>query len=83
MAVMFLGTNRGNFREQMKWMMIWTAVYALVYFFFIDKTYAFIQLFTCLTIPLLQQYNGQRGSWKAMGKVFYAFILPTLPCWVF
>jgi len=73
MAVMFIGTNRGNFREQMKWMMVWSFVYALVYFFFIDKVYAIIQLFTCLTIPLLRQYNGQRGSWKGMGKIFYAF----------
>lgn len=73
MAVLFMGLNRGNFKEQMKWMMVWTAVYALVYFLFIDKTYAIIQLFTCLTIPLLRLYNGQRGRWKGMGKVFYAF----------
>lgn len=73
MAVLFMGVNRGNFQQQMKWMMVWTAVYALVYFFFIDKVYALIQLFTCLCIPLLKLYNGQRGSWKGMGKVFYAF----------
>lgn len=73
MAVLFMGLNRGNFNEQMKWMMVWTAVYALVYFLFINKTYAIIQLFTCLTIPLLRLYNGQRGHWKWMGKVFYAF----------
>lgn len=73
MAVLFIGVNRGNFKVQMQWMMFWTAVYALVYFFFIDKVYALIQLFTCLCIPLLGLYNGQRGSWKAMGKVFYIF----------
>lgn len=73
MAVLFIGVNRGNFKVQMQWMMVWTAVYALVYFFFIDKVYALIQLFTCLCIPLLGLYNGQRGSWKAMGKVFYIF----------
>lgn len=73
MAVLFIGVNRGNFRLQMKWMMIWTAVYALVYFFFINKFYALIQLFTCLSIPLLGLYNGQRGRRNGMAKVFYAF----------
>jgi len=73
LAVAFMGTNRGNFKAQMKWMMIWTAFYALIYFFFIDRVYALIQLCTCLCIPLLQRYNGQRGSWKGMGKLFYAY----------
>lgn len=73
MAIVFMGVNRGNFRKQMLWMMIWTAVYAAVYYFFIDRVYAVIQLFTCLTIPLLRLYNGQRGSWKGMGKLFYAY----------
>lgn len=73
MAVLFMGSERGNFQKQMLWMMVWTCVYAAVYFFFIDKVYAFIQLGTCLTIPLLKLYNGEKGSWKAMGKLFYAY----------
>ncbi|MBQ2412832.1 MAG: conjugal transfer protein TraX [Anaerotignum sp.] len=73
MAILFMGTNRGNFREQMNWMMVWTLVYAAVYFFFIDKVYAFVQLFTCLTIPLLRLYNGQRGQWRGIGKLFYVY----------
>ena len=73
MAVLFIGVNHGNFKAQMKWMMLWTAVYALVYFCFLHKGYALIQLFTALSIPLLGLYNGQRGNWKGMGTVFYAF----------
>lgn len=73
MAVFFIGTNRGNFRRQMLLMMVCTVMYALVYFFFIDRVYALIQLFTCLTIPLLKLYNGQRGSFKPMGKLFYIY----------
>ena len=73
MAVLFIGSNRGNFKAQMLWMMLWTGVYATVYFLFIDKVYAIVQLFTCLSIPLLKLYNGQRGSWKGMGKLFYAY----------
>lgn len=73
MAVLFLGTYRGDFRKQMVWLMIWSLVYALVYFFFIDKFYAFIQLGTCLCIPLLRRYNGKKGSYKGIGKLFYLY----------
>lgn len=73
MAVLYIGLYRGNFKKQMTYMMLWTAVYALVYFLFIDKVYAFIQLFTCLTIPLLRLYNGKRGTMKGIGKLFYIY----------
>lgn len=72
-SVFYIGTNRGNFKKQMLWMMLWTVVYALVYFFFIDKVYAAIQLFTGLSIPLLRLYNGERGKWRGMGKLFYLY----------
>lgn len=73
MAVFSIGTNRGNFKRQMVLMMVWTLFYCIVYFFFIDKLYGLIQLFTCLSIPLLRLYNGQRGQWRGMGKLFYAY----------
>ncbi len=73
MAIATMGRARGDFKKQMKLLMLWSAVYAAVYFFFLDKLYALIQLGTCLTIPLLRRYNGERGSWKGMGKLFYAY----------
>lgn len=73
MAILFIGVNRGNFKKQMFFLMFWTIMYALVYFFFIDKVYALIQLGTCLTIPLLRRYNGARGSFRGMGKLFYVY----------
>jgi hypothetical protein len=73
MAILFMGTSRGNFKEQMQWMMVWTVVYAAVYFFFLDRVYALVQLFTCLSIPILKCYNGRRGQWKGMGKLFYVY----------
>lgn len=72
-AILFMGNARGNFKQQMLWMMIWGAAYAAVYFIFLDKIYGVIQLFTCLTIPLLRLYNGERGKWKGMGKFFYVY----------
>lgn len=73
MAILSIGMNRGNFKKQMAHMMAWTVMYAVVYFLFIDKTYALIQLGTCLTIPLLRLYNGERGTFKGMGKLFYVY----------
>ncbi len=73
MAIVYIGTNRGNFKKQMISMMVWTFFYVVVYFVFIDKVYAIIQLGTCLTIPFLYFYNGKRGEWKGMGKLFYAY----------
>lgn len=73
MAILSIGTNRGNFKKQMAHMMFWTILYAIVYFIFIDKTYAFIQLGTCLTIPLLRLYNGKRGTCRGIGKLFYIY----------
>lgn len=73
LAILAIGTNRGNFKKQMTHMMFYTFMYAVIYFIFIDKVYAFIQLGTCLTIPLLWFYNGERGSFKGMGKLFYIY----------
>lgn len=73
MAILYIGVNRGNFKKQMISMMVWTFIYAVVYFIFIDKVYAVIQLGTVLTIPLLRLYNGKRGTWKGVGKLFYIY----------
>ena len=73
MAVLFIGSNRGNFKKQMFWLVVWSAIYALIYFLFVDKVYAFVQLGTCLAIPFLAMYKGERGKWKGMGKLFYAY----------
>jgi hypothetical protein len=54
-------------------MMVWTAVYALVFFFCIDKVYGVLQMCTALSIPLLARYNGQRGTWKGMKWLFYIY----------
>lgn len=73
MAILYMGVSRGDFKKQMVWMMVWSAVYALVYFLFLDRLYGLLQLGTCLTIPLLRCYNGRRGRWKGMGKLFYVY----------
>ena len=45
------------------------AIYAVVYFFSLDKLYGLLQLCVVLAIPLLALYNGKRGKNPAVNKV--------------
>ncbi len=69
----YLYLNRGDFKKQSLTMLIWVAVYAAVYFIFMDKIYAIIQLFTLLSLLVLKHYNGERGQWKGMKWFFYLY----------
>ena len=73
MCPFFMYAHRGNIKRQMLDIPIWSLVYGLVYFFFIDKAYGVLQLFTCLSIPILLSYNGERGKWKGMKWFFYVY----------
>ena len=38
-----------------------------------DRLYGALQMFTFFTIPILKQYNGERGKWKGMKWLFYIY----------
>ncbi len=71
-GIMFMHINRGNFKKQIIMMMLGILMYVVVYFIFIDKVYGILQLFTCLTIPLLYLYNGERGKLN-LKYLFYIY----------
>ena len=73
LAILEIGQNRGDFRRQMTRMMLWVAMYALIYALFIDPVYGILQLFAGLTIPLLKRYNGTRGAGRGMKYLFYLY----------
>ena len=77
LCVLAFGTNRGNLREQSRWMVFYVALYAAVYCFAIDALYGLLQLAVVLSIPLLACYNGQRGKDprvnRVMKWVFYLY----------
>lgn len=73
LAIISIGENRGNFQKQMTGMMLWVAMYAIVYAVFINPVYGIIQMFVALTIPLLRRYNGERGTWRGMKYLFYLY----------
>lgn len=73
LVVLYMGQNRDNFKKQMGTMLLWIAVYSAVYAIFINPLYGIIQMGVALTIPLLKNYNGQRGSFKGMKYFFYIY----------
>jgi hypothetical protein len=73
--ILYMGINRGNFKKQIVWFVIWIATYSIVYAIFINPAYGALQMLTVLAIPLLHSYNGQRGKlkWKGMKWFFYIY----------
>lgn len=73
MCPLFLYLHRNSFKAQSIVLFIWTAIYAVVYFIFIDKIYSIIQMCTLLSLPILKSYNGERGKLKGMKWLFYIY----------
>ncbi|MBR1483835.1 MAG: conjugal transfer protein TraX [Ruminococcus sp.] len=76
MCPFFLYQHRGSFKKQAVDIVVWTLMYAVVFFIFLDKLYGVLQLFTFLTIPLLAQYNGERGRKLPGSKWFFYIYYP-------
>ena len=76
LCILAMGTNRGNFKVQMGWMVFYVAIYSGVYFFALDKVYGLIQMAVVLAIPVLGMYNGTRGTNQTANKIMkWAFYL--------
>ena len=76
LCILAIGTNRGNFKRQMLWMIFYVALYATVYFFALDKGYGLLQMAVVLAIPVLATYNGKRGRNQKINAIMkYVFYL--------
>lgn len=73
MAIASMYSNRNNLKKQMCSMMFWIAVYSLVSFFCVNKAYALVQLGVILVYPLLNRYNGKKGTAEWMKWFFYIY----------
>lgn len=73
MIILDMYGNRGNLVKQMKGMITWTFIYAIVSFIFVNKVYGIIQLFVILVYPLLKRYNGEKGKVKWLKWFFYLY----------
>lgn len=83
LCIMAIGTNRGDFRKQMSWMIFYVALYSLVYFFAIDKTYGILQMGVVLSIPVIAMYNGERGKNPKINKFMKWFFYIFYPAHLF
>ena len=76
LCILAFGTNRGNFKAQMLWMVFYVALYAAVYFFALDPVYGLLQMAVVLAIPVIAMYNGMRGSHTKLNNIIkYAFYI--------
>ncbi|MBR5489705.1 MAG: conjugal transfer protein TraX [Oscillospiraceae bacterium] len=76
LCILAFGTNRGNFKKQMLWMVFYVALYAAVYFIALDRVYGLIQMAVILAIPIIGLYNGQRGMSAKANKILkWAFYI--------
>lgn len=73
MCPVYLYLNRNNFKKQAFTIFIWSLMYSIIYFIFIDKIYGIIQMCTLLSLPILKQYNGKRGNYSGMKWFFYLY----------
>jgi len=72
-SILYMGRNRGNFKRQALWFMLWMTMYVIVYAIFLNPLYGVLQFCVALAIPLWRVYNGERGKWKGMKWLFYIY----------
>lgn len=69
LCILAFGTNRGNLKNQMSWMIFYVSIYAMVYFFAIDKIYGLLQMAVVLSVPIIMIYNGKRGKNQRINNI--------------
>ncbi|MBR3596007.1 MAG: conjugal transfer protein TraX [Clostridia bacterium] len=83
LCVLAIGTNRGKFNAQMLWMLFYMFIYAVVYFFALDKVYGIVHAGVILAIPFLMMYNGKRGNNAKTNKFMKWFFYVYYPLHLF
>jgi len=74
MVVLAIGTNRYKPLKQIINSYFWIIIYALVYFFAINKIYGLIQLATILALIPLYFYNGRKSDNPKVNKIMKYFL---------
>lgn len=69
LCILAFGTNRGKLKTQVLRMIFYVAIYAMVYFFAIDKMYGLLQMAVVISIPIIMMYNGKRGDNERVNRI--------------
>ncbi len=83
LVILAFGTNRGNLRTQMIWMMVFVGIYSAVYFFALDKVYGLLQMAVIISAPVLMLYNGKRGRNERINRIMKWFFYLYYPAHLF
>lgn len=83
LCILAFGTNRGNLKKQMLWMLFYVAMYSAVYCFAMDPVYGLIQMAVVLAIPIIRMYNGQRKKSRCINRVMKYFFYIYYPLHLF
>lgn len=83
LCVMAFGMNRGKLRVQAFWLVLYTAMYAAVYFFALDRLYGLMQMGVVLALPVIALYNGQRGKNARVNRFMKWFFYIYYPAHLF
>ncbi len=73
LAILGMYKKKGSLNAQMKVMLPYVALYAVVSFLFVSKVYALVQIGVLLVYPALKLYNGEKGKVKWMKWFFYLY----------
>ena len=73
LAILGMYEKRGNLKAQMREILLYAALYAVVSFFFVSRAYALVQIGVLLVYPVLKLYNGEKGTANWMKWFFYLY----------
>ena len=73
LIILTIGSNRGNPKKQIIESMIYISMYAVIYFFTLDKLYGLLQFGVILSIPIIALYNGKKSNNEKVNKVMKWF----------
>ena len=73
MAILGMYGKRGDLKGQMLAMLPWVALYGVISFFFVSKTYALTLTGVLMVYPVLKMYNGEKGKASWMKWFFYIY----------
>ncbi len=77
LAILEMYKKRGNLKAQMREILLYVALYAVVSFFFVSKVYALVQVGVLLVYSVLKLYNGEKGKAKWM-KWFFIYTIQSI-----
>lgn len=71
--IVVFGCNRNDFKKQFIFVSFYLIIYMIIYCLTIDLTYGLLHIFVLLAFPIINMYNGKRGSNPLLNKVMKWF----------